>query len=159
MKFAMSWPTFPKFPIVPRSIYEDVKAQLERSERERRRLTRTIVKMKVAGGSIPRIAQGVRLAPAEYDPFEEAIANNKHAASRPAVRKALQDFVAREQKKNTRPEKILEALRTWNAVRSESSEDDESLDDDNDTIAFITDDDDDPPVRGAVTRSTTRRTA
>jgi hypothetical protein len=130
-----------KFPfiILPRAVYDQMVRQADERDAANRRLTRTIVKMKVAGGSIPRATQGMRLQPAEPDPIDQAIAENKHAAARPAVRKALQDYADRERKKGTRPERILEAINKWSAPPAEDDEDDSDPNDD-DTIALVVDD-------------------
>jgi hypothetical protein len=125
-----------RWPWVSRTAYEDVREQL-RDERDRtKKLTRIICRMKVNGGTLPRVPAGVRLPPHEPDPFERAIDENRHA-SRPQVRRALSAFVEREREKGTDAQLILRRLRTWDSVNAANTAAD---DDDEDTIAVVVQD-------------------
>lgn len=122
------------FVLVPRVVFDQmVKANDEERERTRR-LTKTIVQMKVAGGTVQRAALGGRLPPRQVSEFDQqvadAIESNKHSR-RPGFAAAQMGFVERELAKGTDKDKILDRLRNWSRV-------DRSVkDDDNDTIAIV----------------------
>jgi|SRR5579872_5335684 len=116
---------------VPSSVLDDLRAELRELRAERRRLTRIIVKMKVAGGSIPLVRQGVQLPPKPADPLMKIIDENPHAKRNSAVRKALVDYLERERAAGINEQKIAGVLSTWSKVAGHN-------DDSDDTIALVT---------------------
>lgn len=123
-----------KLPFVSRTIHEDMvrdlREQLAKEQKRSRRLERTVIDMKVAGGSIPRTADGLRLERRPPTAIETAIAENPRAAVDPALRRHLGTWAAKEMGKEGADEKaIIERLRTWNMVAVERDDDDDAEDD------------------------------
>lgn len=124
-----------KFPFVfmSRTVYDQM-VKDSADERERTaRLTRIIVKMKVAGGSIPRALSAGRLPPRELTEFEidvqRAIDRNPHA-NRPGFRGQMATFVERALADGIDQKRILTKLRTWHLVTNADGAEPEVTDDD-----------------------------
>lgn len=122
-----------KFPfvILPRSVYELLLAERAKSAR----LTKTIVRMKVAGGTV--VGPRLQLAPREVDELDEAINSNKYA-DRPAVRRGLMRFKERELRKGTPRSEIERAIHEWTDRRGPSPADED--DGSGDAIELVFDD-------------------
>ena len=115
-----------KFPfvILPRRVYDDLMADRQQDRTDKRRMLRTIVKMKVSGGIIPR-SPSMKVVPREPDPIEKAIDENKHARSNPRIRAALMKYADREREKNTPLAEIERVLRTWSDPNARGDDDDD----------------------------------
>ena len=122
-----------KFPFVvlPRSAYDQLLAERDRCAR----LTKTIVRMKLAGGVLVRPTAAKR-EDGPRDAFlraaRAAIDADKHSA-RPGFAASQLTWAEREYDKGTDPNAIIERLRKWHNVKA--SEDDD--DDDDDVIPIV----------------------
>lgn len=114
-------------------IVDDLRAQL-RDERDRsRRQMRTIIRMKVAGGSIPRALSGLRLPPRVQTPIEEAISaalDTNPRTRRPGeLRNRHRSWAEREIEKDPandrNTKRVLTKLRTWGVVDENDGDDDD----------------------------------
>lgn len=118
-----------KWPFLLRSVHEetvtDLRRRLDDSETERRKLVRTIVKMKVAGGTIPRALDGVRLEQRERNPFEKAVDENPRCKNNPLLRRHLLGWADREREKGVPEKEILDKLSSWHVVRVSDGDEDE----------------------------------
>jgi DNA invertase Pin-like site-specific DNA recombinase len=127
---------------IPRDVHDrivsDLREQL-RDERERsRRQMRTIIRMKVAGGSIPRALSGIALPPKPLTEIEQAILDALDAnpkTKRPGElrnrHRAYAERTLARDASDTTLRRVLNELRTWGKV-------DDATEDDDDVIAVTT---------------------
>lgn len=126
-----------KWPWVPRSLHEDVvsdlRARLDAAEAERVKLTQTITDMKVAGGTIPRMA-GVpggtsRQEPREKDDFEKEIERNPRISTA-AQRRHWSSWASDEYRKGElTPAEILERIRGFGTLSKDDVEEWDDIED------------------------------
>lgn len=125
-----------RWPFVPRSLFDetvaDLRVRLDASDLDRRRLTRTIVKLKISGAHIPRVLDGARLEQRPRDPFEQIVDENPRAQQDPRLRRHLLTWATRQHQLHAADEcsglsdeAIKERLRTWSVVTVEEDDDDE----------------------------------
>lgn len=121
-----------KWPVVPRSLYDERTRELADANAEIRRLTQTIIDMKVTGATVRqatdgKLAAGVRQAPKEETKLERALALNPrtrtNAALRTGMRRWAEDRIAAGEKE----EDVLSRVESWNDPTIEDEEE-ETLD-------------------------------
>lgn len=123
----------PKFPFVPRSIHDDVVAdlrkRLDESETARAKLTKVVIRMKLTGASIvPRrpVDGGLRLEQRERDEFEKAVDSNPHCQNNPRLRRQQLKWARDEMEKpDADRDLILRRLSGWHLIEGDDDDDDE----------------------------------
>lgn len=116
---------------VPRDLYEDLRAELREQRRTNRKLTATLIKMKVAGGSIPRVVAGPlsKREPTDVQAriLEALDANPRTKKAGPLRTRHLtwaEDEIAKNPDNERHIEKVLGRLRAWGTVPTDEGEDD-----------------------------------
>ncbi len=85
----------------------------------------TILSMRVSGAVAERLSPTApRTKPVRSD-VDQAIDENRHAASNPRLRSYLQRYANKELTKGRSEKDLLEELRNWSTVRPDDDEDDE----------------------------------
>lgn len=124
---------------IPRDIHDqivsDLRAQLAEYRHDNRRMLRTITKMKVAGGSIPRAITGARLEPRQPDPMQRAIEDALDAnarTKRPGPmrnrhRSWAESEIAKDPSNEQHVRSVLDRVRAYGIITADDDDDDDTI--------------------------------
>lgn len=120
----MKWP-------VPRSLHDeavaDLRDRLDRSEAARAQLTQTIIDMKVAGASIPRVVTTGRLEQRPRDEIAKVIDEHPLMKNNPALRRQQNDWARQAIAAGQSVDSVLDRISAFGIV-SDDLDDDEDDD-------------------------------
>lgn len=107
----------------------DLRARLDRSEAAREELTKTIVEMKVAGGTVPRPATGFRQEPRKADEIERALDENPVIRTTPGLRRQQNEWARKALEKGAELEDVLAKIEAYGTIPADFLDEDEDDDD------------------------------
>lgn len=121
-----------KWPLVPRSVHDDVvtdlRKRLDESERRRQELTETIIDLKVTGASIPRIVTTGRHEQKPRDLIEKAVDDNPLFRADPRLRRRQIAWARKAVADGADSGEVIAQLEAFGTVvRNDDDDDDEEM--------------------------------